>query len=444
LFAFEEEERMRATYRWRGIGAVVLALSLTCSGSVLAADMEYKLGPQDKLRIKIGEWRPSRADVYDWKALTGEFVVGPSGTVFLPLLGEIRAEGATATELANNISDRLRAKVGLADRPVASVEVAEFRPFYILGGVEKPGAYPFRPGLTVVQAASVAGGWQRLMDGTLMQLQRAAITSRGDLRTVGAERDALVARRARLQAELEEKDTIAFPANESPNKRSEQAMREEELIFRARKDQLNAKSESLRRLKKQLEDEINTLQTKGVALERQIDLVRKELDNITSLLNKGLSYTSRQLSLEQNIAQLQSLRVDVDLSIVRTRQDISKADREMIDLAHQRRNDILTDLRKTEDRLTELSEKAVTAENLIHDAEVVAPLYMEAQSAEKLPPLLTIIRKGADGELHSMVAQETDPVEPGDTIKVERRMESQERAADAAPAPHLRASISAQ
>jgi hypothetical protein len=283
------------------------------------------------------------------------------------------------------------------------------------------------------------------MDGTLLQLQRAAITSRGDLRTVGAERDALVARRARLQAELEEKDTIAFPANESPNKRvSEQAMREEELIFRARKEQLNAKSESLRRLKTQLEDEINTLQTKGVALERQIDLVRKELDNITSLVNKGLSYTSRQLSLEQNIAQLQSLRVDVDLSIVRTRQDISKADREIVDLGHQRRNDILTDLRKTEDRLTELSEKAVTAENLIHDAEVVAPLYTEAQSAEKLPPLLTIIRRGADGELHSMVAQETDPVEPGDTIKVERRLESQERAADAAPAPQLRASISAQ
>jgi polysaccharide export outer membrane protein/exopolysaccharide production protein ExoF len=443
LSAFEEEERMRAIYRWRGIGVVVLALA--CSGSVLAADMEYKLGPQDKLRIKIGEWRPGRAEVYDWKALTGEFVVGPSGTVFLPLLGEIPAEGVTATELANNISDRLRDKVGLSDRPVASVEVSEFRPFYILGDVEKPGAYPFRPGLTVVQAASVAGGWKRLMDGTLLQLQHAAITSRGDLRTVGAEQDALVARRARLQAELEQKDTIAFPANESLNRRvSEQAMREEELIFRARKEQLNAKGESLRRLKTQLEDEINTLQTKGVALERQIDLVRKELDNIVSLVNKGLSYTSRQLSLEQNIAQLQSLRVDVDLSIVRTRQDISKTDREIVDLGHQRRNDILTDLRKTEDRLAELSEKAVTAANLVHDAEVVAPLYSEAHMAEKQSPQLTIIRRGADSELHAMVVQETDAVEPGDTIKVERRPETHQSSAEAAPAPRLSASISAQ
>src|SRR5215470_10586628 len=126
---------MRATRLQFGIGAVVLLLSFACPSCASAAGLQYKLGPQDKLRIKIGEWRPSRAEVYDWKALTGEFVVGPSGTVFLPLLGELRAEGATTTELANNISDRLRAKVGLADRPVASVEVAEFRPFYILGSV---------------------------------------------------------------------------------------------------------------------------------------------------------------------------------------------------------------------------------------------------------------------------------------------------------------------
>jgi polysaccharide biosynthesis/export protein ExoF len=425
---------MRATRLWRGIGAVVLLLSFACPGSASAAGLQYKLGPQDKLRIKIGEWRASRAEVYDWKALTGEFVVGPSGDVFLPLVGEIRAEGVTTAELANSISDRLQAKVGLADRPIASVEVAEFRPFYILGNVETPGEYPFRPGLTVLQAISVAGGWRRL-DTTLLGLEREAITSRGDLRVAGAERDAMLARRARLQAEMEDKDAIAFPTNQSANKRSigEQAMREEELIFQVRKEQLNAKSESLRRLKTLLENEINTLQTKGTALEREIDLVRKELDNITSLVSKGLSFTSRQLSLEQNIAQLQSRRVDVDLSIVRTRQDISKTDREIVDLSHQRRNDILTDLRKAEDKLAELSEKAATAENLIHESEVVAPQFVEERTADRAPPLLTIIRRGVDGELHAMVVQETDPVEPGDTIKVERRSATQQSAMESVP-----------
>jgi protein involved in polysaccharide export with SLBB domain len=430
LFTFEEKERMRATRLRRGIGAVVLLLSFACPGSASAAGLQYKLGPQDKLRIKIGEWRASRAEVYDWKALSGEFVVGPSGDVLLPLLGEIRAEGVTTAELANSISDRLQAKVGLADHPTASVEVAEFRPFYILGNVETPGEYAFRPGLTVLQAISVAGGWRRL-DTTLLGLEREAITSRGDLRVAGAERDAMLARRARLQAELEDKDVIAFPTNQSANKRSigEQAMREEELIFQARKEQLNAKTESMRRLKTMLENEISTLQTKGAALEQQIDLVRKELDNISSLVSKGLSYTSRQLSLEQNIAQLQSTRVDVDLSIVRTRQDISKTDREIVDLSHQRRNDILTDLRKAEDKLAELSEKAATAENLIHESEVVAPQFVEERTSDRRPPLLTIIRRGIDAELHAMVVQETDPVEPGDTIKVERRSATQQTAA---------------
>jgi len=426
---------MRATRLQFGIGAVVLLLSFACPSCASAAGLQYKLGPQDKLRIKIGEWRASRAEVYDWKALTGEFVVGPSGDVFLPLLGEIRAEGVTPAELANTISDRLQAKVGLADHPAASVEVAEFRPFYILGNVETPGEYPFRPSLTVLQAVSVAGGWRRLLDTTLLGLQREAITSRGNLRLAGAERDAMLARRARLQAELEDKDVIAFPTNQSGNKRSvgEQAMREEELIFQVRKEQLNAKSESLRRLKTLLENEVETLQTKGAALEREIDLVRKELDNITSLVSKGLSYTSRQLSLEQNMAQLQSTRVDVDLSIVRTRQDISKTDREIVDLSHQRRNDILGDLRKTEDKLAELSEKAATAENLIQESEVVAPQFIEERTADTRPPLLTIIRRGVDGELHSMIVQETDPVEPGDTIKVERHSANQQSATESDP-----------
>src|SRR5205814_1909785 len=134
--------------------------------------------------------------------LNGEFLVDPSGNVFLPLVGEIPAQNRTTAELANSISDRLQSRVGLADRPDASVEVSEFRPFYIVGNVEHPGNYPYRPGMTVLQAVSIAGGWQRLLDANLLRLEREAITSRGDLRVVGAERDALLARRARLDAEM--------------------------------------------------------------------------------------------------------------------------------------------------------------------------------------------------------------------------------------------------
>jgi exopolysaccharide production protein ExoF len=118
---------------------------------------------------------------------------------------------------------------------------------------------------------------------------------------------------------------------------------------------------------------------------------------------------------------------------VRTRQEISKTDKDIVDLSHQSRNDILTDLRKTVGRLAELSEKAATAENLIHESEVVAPQFVEERAADRRPPVLTIIRRGVDGELHAMVVQETDPVEPGDPIKVERRSATQQSAMESVP-----------
>ncbi len=399
------------------IALLILPLCLP----VAAADSGYRLGPQDKLNIRVGEWRANRADVYEWKLLNGEFIVDASGNVSLPLLGDVKAQGLTPAELSNRISDRLQARVGLADRPDAAVEVSEYRPFYIVGDVEHPGKYPYRPGMSVLQAVSVAGGWQRIVDPNLLRLEREAIMSRGDLRVVGAERDTLLARRARLQAELADKATIDFPAELTQVSGSDQITREEQLIFQTRKDRLQSKIDSLTRLKALLENEVTALQSKGTALDQQVSLVRKELDNINSLVSRGLSYSARQLQLEQNIAQLESTRVDVDLSVVRTRQDISKAERDIVDLGHERRGDILTDLRKTEARLAELAQKAATAQSLIHDSEVTAPAAIDQRAdAEAQQATLTVLRRGDDGNVHEITVRETDPVEPDDTIKVQR------------------------
>ena len=409
--------------------ACLALLALPLSLSAAAEDAQYRLGPQDKLNIRVGEWRASRADVYEWKLLNGEYVIDASGNLSLPLLGSVKAQGLTPAELSSRISDRLQERVGLADRPEAAVEVSEYRPFYIVGNVEKPGKYPYRPGMTVLQAVSVAGGWQR--DANMLRLEREAIVSRGDLRVVGAERDALAARRARLQAELEDKATIEFPAEVTKAKDGDQITREEQLIFQARKQRLEAKIDSLTRLRALLENEVTALQSKGAALDQQISLVRKELDNISSLVSRGLSYTARQLQLEQNVAQLVSTRVDVDLSAVRTRQDISKAERDIVDLGHERRDDILTDLRKTEARLAELTQKAATAESLIRDSEVTAPLAVDQRiDAETQPPILTILRRGDDGAVHETTVQEGDPIEPDDTIKVQRPLTGARSAAD--------------
>jgi polysaccharide export outer membrane protein len=76
----------------------------------------------------------------------------------LPLLGVVPAGGLTAKALADRIIDAL-VKGNLYTTPSVSVEITTYRPIFVLGEVAKPGQYPFQPGMTVVTAAAVAGGF---------------------------------------------------------------------------------------------------------------------------------------------------------------------------------------------------------------------------------------------------------------------------------------------
>lgn len=108
----------------------------------------YRLGAGDVIRlITFGE-----------DSLTGEFRVGDSGMIALPLVGPVRAAGLAPDDLANKVGQAL-VKANLLKAPSVSAEVIAYRPIFVLGEVSKPGQYPYQPGMTVVTAAAVAGGF---------------------------------------------------------------------------------------------------------------------------------------------------------------------------------------------------------------------------------------------------------------------------------------------
>lgn len=115
----------------------------------------YRLGPGDAVRIiTFGE-----------ESLTGEFRVSDSGSLALPLIGPVRASGAIPVELEERVAQALR-RANLLRSPSVAVEVIAYRPIFVLGEVNKPGQYPYQPGMTIVTAAAVAGGFTyRAVDG---------------------------------------------------------------------------------------------------------------------------------------------------------------------------------------------------------------------------------------------------------------------------------------
>ena len=108
---------------------------------------DYRLGSGDKIRVTV----------FGEEQLSGEFFVGASGKVALPLLGEIQAGGLTLREFQAEVETAL--KDGYLKEPRVSAEVLNYRPFYILGEVNKPGTYPYTSGLTVVNAVATAEGF---------------------------------------------------------------------------------------------------------------------------------------------------------------------------------------------------------------------------------------------------------------------------------------------
>jgi protein involved in polysaccharide export with SLBB domain len=108
---------------------------------------QYQLGPGDKIRVLV----------YNETDLSGEFVVDSSGSVNLPLVGAVAARSLTVRAFQDSVVARLRD--GYLKDPKVSVEVLNYRPFFITGEVNKGGEFPYKAGLTVQDAVGVAGGY---------------------------------------------------------------------------------------------------------------------------------------------------------------------------------------------------------------------------------------------------------------------------------------------
>jgi polysaccharide biosynthesis/export protein len=112
------------------------------------APADYSLGPGDQVRIIT----------YGEDNLTGDFRVNDSGNIALPLVGTVHAAGLTSGGLEAAVGEALR-HASLVRNPSVAVEITAYRPIYVLGEVNKPGQYPYQPGMTVVTAVAVAGGF---------------------------------------------------------------------------------------------------------------------------------------------------------------------------------------------------------------------------------------------------------------------------------------------
>jgi polysaccharide biosynthesis/export protein ExoF len=416
---------------------------LCCLAAAPARATEtYHLGPGDHVEVKVSDFRAGTGEAYQWTAFSGspsDFIVGPDGRLSLPTVGQIDAVGNTTAELEVTIATRLQAKAGLTTRPDVSVQIVKFRPFYVIGIVDKPGEYDYRPGLTVLQAVGVGGGLEHSASDTMLGYLKDSLIARGDLRVLAADLESLRAEQARLDAEIGNRDAIVYPddlRDKSSNPDTARAMREEQLLFESRRGGIANQIQIIEKNKAYLHDEISSLGQKGITVVTQLTAMRKELDMVSTLVAKGLTAVPRELELEQNIAQIQGNQLDIQLAEVRANEDIAKSDRDILDLQTTRRNEELTEAAEVRVKLSETLEKIQTSQALIQQAEVRAPMETMAALDGIAKPAYLLSRHNEKGEPETIPAQESDLVQPGDVVRVMLRLpDTPPRSSDAPLAP---------
>ena len=201
--------------RYRVFSAtLVLALLIAAAGQVWAgnpgddkkpsppaaatSDPDYIIGPEDVLNVNV--WKEAE--------MSGTVPVRPDGKISLPLLNDVQAAGLTPTQLAEQVSEKLKKYL---EQPRVTVVVTQVnsRRYFVLGEVTRAGAFPLLPNMTVLQALSSAGGFTQFANSKNVYVLRVENGKQNKLPF--NYRDVVKGRNAEQNILLKPGDTIVVP-----------------------------------------------------------------------------------------------------------------------------------------------------------------------------------------------------------------------------------------
>lgn len=228
----------------------------------------------------------------------------------------------------------------------------------------------------VVENVAVKEGQQVAAGEVLIHLDRSILAS--ELSIVEGQLFELMARRARLEAERDEAQTIAF----DPELLSLGQTRPEVAdltdgqarLFAARADSLARESEQLEKRRAQIADQVRGITAQQQALTRQLDLIGQELADQQSLLDRGLAQASRVLSLQREAARLQGEVGELTASAAQAEGRITEIDIEILKLGTTRREQAITEIRDLQYRELELLERRQALRQQLDRLEIRAPV----------------------------------------------------------------------
>lgn len=341
-----------------------LAPSSPLFTSVSDVRSDDSVAPQTKSRNAFETSQVERIRMRVWgnSDLSGEYTIDPDNTLSVPRLGRIAVGGMTMADLEIMLTQKLSS--AMRSEMTVAVEVARFRPYYIMGQIAEPGAIEWRPGLKVIQAISLAGGVLRSEDGAAHP-----VTSRQSRTQLTFS----LAQLARLKAEREGGDTVATSERiatliSSVPETSRFALtnlisRQNDMLTEQRQI-MDAQIVGLRREREAAERELEAADAQEKAVHEQLDITRAQLANIESLKEKKLVSNTRYLEQKSDLLMIEVRYSEIKSMVERARARLSSVDQQLVMVPQQRR--------------ATLSERIETLEREVAQLELVSGISTSA------------------------------------------------------------------
>ncbi len=378
--------------------SAAMALAAGLAGAT-PAEQAYRLAEGDEIRIVI----PGAPD------FAGVYRLGAAGQIALPLEHGVQLHGMTLDEATAAIKQALSSAI---QHPVIGVEIAERRPFYIMGDVAESGAYPAQAGLTLGKALAIAGGARRKLGD---ELQATVVSVRANEEFAGSlfELAAARIRAARIEATLQgqmEFDAPAPPAGLAKDKIAAVQERER-AIQQASMEAFDSRMELLQRLLQTRLDEMAALEARLETIAEHARRLDEDIAEVEDLRARGLSTMDRLQSLTREKDRTQSDVLQTSVMLNQAREEQVQIEIQLDEAPSERRIDLLNGLSEAQQRIRQL-EGSVAASAQLLDASA-----MSAVTPDVVHVTFTITR---GDQLLESVADLNAPVQAGDLIEVRR------------------------
>lgn len=191
--------------------------------------------------------------------------------------------------------------------------------------------------------------------------QSGPIAAEGERRSYGAKVQQLLARRARLQAEITGANEITFPPELARDDPSTAAILDgEKQLFAARRRTLDESMEKFRQDKALAEQRVSSLMQQARLAAVQQRSIDKEVDELRSLVERKLAPTPRLGDMQRTAATIASHKVEIESEVARTEQAKNQADQRVTEARNQRRSETLAELQITEAELRDYTMRRET------------------------------------------------------------------------------------